>query len=90
MKVIQLINEPVPFAGTQEEADANYATHAWWDDPQDWERYCDNCGSKGWHKAAFYPCGQEPPRRDVVVWVDAQGETHATHPTLAALGIPQE
>lgn len=87
MRICETINEPIPFQGTEEEAQANFATHHWWQDPDDWEMMCDNCGHKAWHKGASYPCGTEVPRRDVIVWFDAEGERHRNHPTLASLGI---
>jgi len=90
MQIITTINEPIPFIGTVDEMLANYNTHLWWQDPESWESVCDRCACKGWHKAAKYPCGTEPPRRDVVVWVDAEGNQHRNHPTLAALGIASD
>jgi hypothetical protein len=83
----EIVNEPVPFDGTEEEKRANFLTHQWWQDPHDWNEYCDNCGSKSWHKAAYYPCGTSVPRRDVIVWFDSEGKIHRNHPTLAILGI---
>lgn len=58
------INRPIPFAGTEEERQANRLTHRWthYD-----EARCDACDSKMWHTAADYPCGQEPPREWVRV-----------------------
>jgi hypothetical protein len=58
-----VVNRPIPFRGTLEEAAANYATHRFLD--YDGEQECDVCLSKPWHVAASYPCGQEPPRETV-------------------------
>lgn len=60
------MNVPVPFEGTQDQKRANFATHRFmWGD--DMGERCLNCDCKPWHKAAEYPCGQEPPRMDVEV-----------------------
>lgn len=87
MKIVMTINEPVPFMGTQDESDANFATHQWWYDPQTWEQMCDHCGSKAWHKAASYPCGAEVPRRDVVIAEDGNGKRYTCDPALFAVGV---
>lgn len=55
------INEPVPFPGTADEAEANRATHRWdWCDP---DTRCWDCDSRPSHQAANYPCGADVPRR---------------------------
>ena len=60
-----IINEPIPFQGTEEEKKANFATHHFWADDGVEYRCCD-CDCKPWHKAAFYPCGTENiPRQNV-------------------------
>lgn len=87
MRAIRTINQPVPFRGTREEAEANYQSHKWWHDPESWDMMCDHCGSKGWHKAAEYPCGVEPPREDVIIVVDSNGNVYECDPSLFALGI---
>ena len=54
------IDIPVPFTGTQEQADRNFRTHNFsnfGDEPA-----CLNCDCKPWHIAADYPCGAEIPR----------------------------
>lgn len=57
---LPLIDRPLPFGGTREEAEANLATHEW-----GWcgdELVCFGCDSKPWHAGARYPCGSRPPR----------------------------
>lgn len=56
---------PKPFDGTDEERDANRATHHWVQDSII-SLVCAHCDAKGWHVAADYPCGTEPPRIIVV------------------------
>jgi len=60
-----IVNRPVPFAGTEEERQANRATH----DMVAWEigerRECMNCCARDWHTALDYPCGVKPPRETV-------------------------
>lgn len=58
-----MTHRPVPFQGTDEERQANYATHSfvYYDD----EAECMGCCCKPWHTAASYPCGQEPERETV-------------------------
>lgn len=58
------VNEPIPFPGTPEQASINYWTHNW--DWADGDIRCWNCDAKTWHAAASYPCGEQPPRHDVV------------------------
>lgn len=58
------INEPVPFSGSAEQAIENYNSHVWCM-LDEYECRCMACDSKPWHKAAFYPCGVEPPRHGV-------------------------
>jgi hypothetical protein len=55
-------NEPVPFDGTPEEADKNFATHSFSGD-FDGDYRCGFCDCKPWHKAAHYPCGVQPKRQ---------------------------
>jgi hypothetical protein len=59
------INRPIPFSGSEAEKRANYASHMFitWDE----ETHCSNCDCKPWHKAAYYPCGTNPPRETVEV-----------------------
>ena len=58
------INVPKPFPfdtlENQMQAMFNYRTHsfAYTDD----EARCTECDCRTTHKAAFYPCGEEPPR----------------------------
>jgi hypothetical protein len=63
--VVYNLNRPVAFGGTAEQAAANRETHCFdWSDP---DCRCWNCDCRPSHAAASYPCGQEPPREDVVV-----------------------
>lgn len=57
------VNEPVPFGGTEQEAQQNFDSHGW--SFADGEMRCWNCDSKSWHVAAQYPCGANVPRHDV-------------------------
>jgi hypothetical protein len=60
-----IINRPVRFTGSDEEAAANFRTHYWaGNDP---DARCGECDCKPWHAAARYPCGVEPPRETVEV-----------------------
>jgi hypothetical protein len=63
------INRPRRFAGTSEQARANFATHQW--SPEDDAARCAHCDAKPWHAAASYPCGEEPPRE--LAFVDHTG-----------------
>jgi hypothetical protein len=58
------INEPIPFKGTEEQKEANFRTH-YFGMGADLDSRCHYCDCKPWHKAAFYPCGEEPPRHNV-------------------------
>lgn len=60
------IDRPIRFTGTEEERQANRATHHFvMTDPE--EPYeCIDCASREYHAAADYPCGVEPPREVVV------------------------
>lgn len=51
-------NRPADFAGTPEEAAANYASH--WFDPE-YDR-CMNCDCRPWGRIASWPCGTDVPR----------------------------
>lgn len=55
---------PIPFGGSEEEAQANYDSHNWTALTDD-EIRCFNCDAKPWHRGAYYPCGTTPPRGDV-------------------------
>jgi len=56
------VPKPHPFATPDDQLKAieNYQSHhfAYSDD----EARCTECDCRTTHKAAFYPCGQEPPR----------------------------
>lgn len=56
-----MANFPVPFQGTKEQRDANFATHSWGAFGDDCP-VCMECDAKVWHQAAKYPCGTEPDR----------------------------
>lgn len=61
-----IIDRPIRFAGTAEEAAANRDSHHW--TTFDGEEYrCMWCDAAPWHAAASYPCGTEPPRETVEV-----------------------
>jgi hypothetical protein len=53
-----MMNVPVPFPGTAEEAAANYRTHFF----GGIDGRCYDCDSRPSHVAADYPCGTNPPR----------------------------
>jgi hypothetical protein len=65
------IDEPVPFAGTPEEAKANFATHhfGYYSDDHSDAR-CGLCDTKVWHQSASYPCGTDVPRQVRVFFTD--------------------
>jgi hypothetical protein len=58
------INVPKPFPvdtpEQQAQAMLNYYTHHW--TAADGDIRCVDCDCKSVHKAARYPCGEEPPR----------------------------
>lgn len=62
------MNEPIAFNGTDEEKKVNFKTHNFWADDGIEYRCCD-CDCKPWHKAAYYPCGTNPPRETKVYYV---------------------
>ena len=66
------IDEPIPFAGTDEEARANYASHLFVgnDDPS-----CVRCDSRPFFLSASYPCGAEIPRQQRTVYSDGTQTT---------------
>ena len=76
---------PQRFQGTEEQKTANFKTHNWtFEDGR-----CSECDSKMWHKAAEYPCGEEPQM------IEVNDEDHkAEHPILSqfysALGVKSE
>lgn len=66
-QIAYTLDRPVAFDGTREQAAANYETHQWFFYDEGAE--CDTCATRAYHEAANYPCGQEPPRETVVVYV---------------------
>lgn len=65
------IDEPVPFAGTPEEARVNFATHHFGYDGDDYsDARCGLCDTKVWHQSASYPCGTYVPRQVRVFFTD--------------------
>lgn len=79
-----LLDEPIPFEGTDAERAANFNSHRF--TTMDGENYeCLDCCSKPWHRAADYPCGTTVPRR--VRCIDCERSLMHTHDaeTLAAL-----
>ena len=55
---IRFVDQPVPFAGTDEERAVNFASHHF--DPE--EGRCWDCDCRPWGYSADYPCGAEVPR----------------------------
>ena len=51
-------DRPIPFNGTDTEATANFKSHMFFA----CEERCYACDAKTSHVAAYYPCGEEPPR----------------------------
>ena len=63
------IDEPVPFAGTPEEARVNFATHHFGYDGDDYsDGRCGLCDTKVWHQSASYPCGSDVPASPSVLY----------------------
>lgn len=56
-----ILDTPLPWQGTPEEAAANRETH-WWLDAGEEPPRCGRCDAAAYHVAADYPCGTEPPR----------------------------
>lgn len=82
---MNVMNVPVPFSGTTDQADVNFSTHDFrtWGYEDDMDSRCARCDCKPWHKAAAYPCGQEPPRMLVIrdgdtEWVIRENEETPT------------
>lgn len=76
---------PKQFTGTEQQKELNFRTHNWaFEDGRCW-----NCDSKMWHKAAEYPCGQEPEMIEV-----NQEEYAAQNPLMGkffeALGVKND
>jgi len=64
-----IVNRPVPFDGTKEEAATNFDSHDWATDgdPRDGEVVCWKCDTKPWHITAKYLCGTDVPRETVLL-----------------------
>lgn len=62
-----IVNRPIRFQGTPEQAAANYRTHDWIVYDIEEPRECGRCCAREYHAAASYPCGVEPPRETVEV-----------------------
>jgi hypothetical protein len=60
-----IINQPIPFQGSDEERKANRESHNFSYDYE--EVRCFNCDCRPSHRAASYPCGAEVPRETVEV-----------------------
>lgn len=68
------INRPVAFEGTEEEREANFATHLFFysmDPNEAGDTRCGNCDCRPSHVAASYPCGTTVPREVVEFEVEA-------------------
>ena len=64
-RILSGINRPIPFQGNRRKALANLASHNWPDMPLIGDTVstrCNACQAKFVHAAAYYPCGQSPPR----------------------------
>lgn len=61
------VNVPVPHPGTKEEKEANFWTHDWWQPDPDESPECTRCACRAGHVAGQYPCGEEPPRKLVLI-----------------------
>jgi hypothetical protein len=76
---------PKQFTGTEQQKESNYSTHHF--NPEDGR--CIRCDSKMWHKAAEYPCGQEPEMIEV-----SQEDYVAENPVMGkffeALGVKND
>jgi hypothetical protein len=62
------LNVPKTFPGNRREALRNLATHCWPVVPLDGDAIstrCERCNAKFVHRAAYFPCGQSPPRMNV-------------------------
>lgn len=84
MEIHSMVDTPVPFSGTVEEANDNHNTHDWLYDEGDTR--CLRCDASVRHQAASYPCGVQPPRRMTVVYESSNGTTLMEHPNFAAFG----
>ena len=63
--VLRGINRPMRFSGNRRETLANLASHEWPDVHLQGDvigTRCNRCQAKFVHAAAYYPCGQTPPR----------------------------
>ena len=57
------LNRPVEFKGTPQERSENYESHRWVNGGDC--TVCIECDTKGWHRSAYWPCGDEAPRENV-------------------------
>ena len=75
-QMVSKINVPVPFPvdtpEQQAQAMLNYFTHRFAND--DGEIRCVECDCRSTHKAARYPCGEEPPRMTRIIYSDGTKE----------------
>lgn len=60
-----IIDRPVRFPGTDEEAEANRNTHKWANDSD--SIVCFDCDARLFGEMANYPCGVNPPREVVEI-----------------------
>lgn len=67
-EILYEIDEPVPHPGNASERAANFDTHTFRYDEGDVR--CDRCDSKVWHQAAYYRCGEDPPRQITTYYTD--------------------
>ena len=63
--ILSGVNRPIPFTRVRREALANLSSHDWPDMPLYGDfvsTRCNTCQAKFVHAAAYYQCGQTPPR----------------------------
>lgn len=67
-RTLPMLDRPVDFSGTAEEARENRRSHLWraYDD----EVVCTRCDTAIWHVAADYRCGDDPPRELIEIGED--------------------
>jgi hypothetical protein len=75
-QVVSRIDVPMPFpfdtSEQQAQAMLNYFTHRF--ASEDGDIRCIECDCRTTHKAALYPCGEEPPRMTRIIYSDGTKE----------------
>jgi hypothetical protein len=72
-QITHRLNQPVPFAGSTDEAEANWHTHLFASFDGEAPR-CLNCDAGSWMRTAEYPCGAEVPRQETITYSDGSRE----------------